>query len=71
MQQKEIVDLAQHGFIQSADHVGDKKTRHAEVPRARHDIADRIAVDVQMGFLEKDKRKAPGDALDFAFAEFA
>ena len=70
IEEKEIIHLSQYGLVQPANHVRDKETGDAEMPRARDDIANRVMADVEVRFLEEDKRKTACAALQFTFTDF-
>src|SRR5215510_13609904 len=71
VEEKEIIHLPQYGFIEPANHVRDKETSDAEMPRARHDIADRVMADVEVRFLEEDKRETACATLQLAFTDLS
>jgi hypothetical protein len=70
VRQKQVVGLTQHGFIESADHVGDEETGDAQMPRTRHHIGDSVFWKRKVRFLKKHKRKTPAPAFYFLFAHF-
>src|SRR5215510_4034090 len=69
IQEKEIIHLPQDSFVESANHVRDKETGDAEMPRARDDIANRVMADVEVRFLEEDKRETACATLQLTFTD--